>query len=123
MVGVKFCYLTSIIGQYLEAMYYSKYFFRTPVNVFKESVVDDATDLDTLLNVDTESYDIYFNKIGFMISQQLQGDDAKADLAFFGGGYRESLTRYRSLYPSEVQFTQESYYQASRGGYDGFLPG
>lgn len=123
MVGVKFCYPTSNQGQYLEAEYYSKYMFRNPTtNVFKEKVVDDSTDLDTLVNVDTESYPIYFNKLCFFIAQQLQGKDATYDVTYWDGEYKNALKRYKNLYPSEVQFAQEPYYEVTKGNYDGFVP-
>ena len=124
MVGVKFCYLTSIIGSYLEAEYYSKYMFRNGANVFQETVseADDAG--ATYINIDTESYDIFFNKLMFLISQQLQGDTAKDDVLYFGKEYLSSIMRYKNLYPSEVQFTQEPYYQQSSGAdYNGLIPG
>lgn len=123
MVGVKFCYLTSILGSYLEMEYYSKYMFRSTANVFQETVAENV-DEDKLINIDTESYDIYFNKCMFLISQQLQGDDAREDVKYFGQEYTSSITRYKNLYPSEVQFAQEQYYQQSSGSdYNGLVPG
>jgi hypothetical protein len=122
MVGAKICNIVSILGQFLEAEYYSRYFFRTPANVFKEKVEDDATDLDTLLNVDTESYPVYFEKLTELIFRQLQGDDAKNEAKEYAQKYRAVLMRYKNLYPSEVQYTQESYYEPTKGNYDGFVP-
>jgi len=123
MTGVKFCYPTSNLGQYLEAEYYSKYMFRNPsTNVFQEKVVDDSSDLETLVNVDTESYPVFFNKLCFFIAQQLQGADATYDVTYWDGEYNKALKRYKNLYPSEVQFSQEPYYEPTKGNYDGFVP-
>jgi len=123
ITGMKICNITSNLGQYLEAEYYSKYMFRNPTtNVFKEKVVDDSTDLDTLVNVDTESYPVYFNKLCFFIAQQLQGKDATYDVTYWDGEYKNALKRYKNLYPSEVQFAQEPYYEVTKGNYDGFVP-
>ncbi len=123
MVGVKFCYPISVVGQYLEAEYYSKYFFRNPTtNAFQERVVDDSSDLETLLNLDTESYGIYVAKLSELIFQQLQGDDAKNESKSYAQKYGKLLLRYKNLYPSEVQFAQEPYYEVTKGNYDGFVP-
>lgn len=125
LVGVKFCSLTSNLGSYLEAEYYSKFFFRTQAGVFQETI--SASELvdspDTIyLNVDTESYPIVFSKVMCGVSQQLQADDAKKDLEHFEKMYTKSLLRYKNMYPSEVQFSQEPYYEPTKGNYDGFVP-
>ena len=123
IVGMKVCNITSNLGQYLEAEYYSKYMFRNPTtNVFQEKVVDDSSDLETLVNVDTESYPVFFNKLCFFIAQQLQGADATYDVTYWDGEYNKALKRYKNLYPSEVQFSQEPYYEPTKGNYDGFVP-
>lgn len=123
MIGVKFCYATSIIGSILEVEYYSKYLFRNATtNAFQETVLDDNTDLETIINLDTESYNLFFNLCAYFTAQQLQGGDAKADADYWEKQYKESRLRYKNLYPSEIQPVQESYYQVTNGGYDGFVP-
>jgi hypothetical protein len=123
MTGVKFCTPKSIMGQYLEAEYYSKYFFRNPnTNAFQEKVVDDSSDIETLLNLDTEGYGIFIAKLSELIFQQLQGDNAKVESEKYEQKYRKLLMRYKNLYPSEVQFAQEAYYEPTKGNYDGFVP-
>lgn len=124
MTGVKFCSMKSILGQYLEAEYYSKYFFRdSTTNAFQETVPDTLADTSTLLlNVDTESYGVYVAKLTQLIFQQLQGDSAKNEADQYEKKYLRLLARYKNLYPSEVQFSQESYYEPTRASYDGFVP-
>lgn len=126
MVGVKFCSLTSNLGSYLEAEYYSKFFFRSSAGIFQESVtaseVSDSPET-IYLNVDTESYPIFYSKVMCNISQQLQGEDAKKDLETFEKMYTKSVLRYKGMYPSEVQSSQEPYYEQTKGNYDGFVPG
>lgn len=124
MVGLKIDYPVSILGTILEVEYYSKFLFRNPTtNAFQETVVSDTADLSTILNLDTESYNLYFNLSAYYISQQLQGSDATFDTKYWMGEYEKSLKRYKNLYPSEIQPVQEAYYSVSKGNYDGFVPG
>lgn len=124
--GLKFCYLTSNPGTYFEIQYYSKFLFRNPsTNVFQETVVDLATDSSTVLNLDTDSYNVFFNKVAYYTAQALQGADADYDANFFGGQdgqggeYGNALAKYRSLNPSEAMLKGSTYYQV-RQNYNRF---
>lgn len=115
--GVKFCSLTSNTGYIFEAVYYSKFMFRDPVtNAFQENVVD-STDNTKLVNLDTESYNLYFNKCAYFIAQQLQGDDADYDATFWDNEYQAALERYKALNPSESMLKASSYYSVQKKGY------
>ncbi len=108
--GVKFCNLTSNTGTIFELQYYSKYLFRDPTtNAFQEMVVD-VTDNNKILNLDTESYNLFFNKAAFFIAQSLQGADAGYDATYWDSEYQNALTRYRALNPSESMMKGEAYY-------------
>lgn len=114
--GLKFCNLTSNTGYIFEAVYYSKYLFRDPsTNAFQEKV-SDVTDINKILNLDTDSYDIYFNKVAFLVAQSLQGADAEYDANYFGGEdgqgglYGNSLKKYQAKNPSESMIKGSSYY-------------
>lgn len=120
--GLKFCNLTSNTGYIMELQYYSKYWFRDPsTNAFQETVVD-VTDNNKLINLDTDSYNLLFNKTAYFIAQALQGSDAAYDAMFFGGQdgtggeYGQALKRYRALNPSEAMIKAESYYTMPRNG-------
>ena len=64
--GIKVDNITSTLGYYFECQYYSKYLFRNPAtNSFQETVVD-STDAATIINLDTESYNLLFNKVAFI---------------------------------------------------------
>lgn len=119
--GLKFCNLTSNTGYIFELQYYSKYLFRDPsTNAFQETIVD-ATDNSKLINLDTESYNLLFNKTAYFIAQALQGADAAYDAMFWGGEdgdggeYGNALKRYRAQNPSEVMVKAETYYKLPRG--------
>lgn len=118
--GVKVCNLTFNQGFIFETVYYSKYLFRDPsTNAFQETVVD-STDNNKIINLDTESYNLFFNKCAFFIAQQLQGSDAQYDATFWGNEYDLALTRYKALNPSEAMLKTATYYQIPRRGYGGY---
>ena len=120
--GVKFCNLTSNTGYIFEMQYYSKYIFRDPTtNAFQETVVDN-TDNNKLINLDTESYNLLFNKTVFFIAQALQGNDASYDATFWDSEYINALKRYRAQNPSEAIKKGESYYTTPRKSYNRFNP-
>src|SRR6185295_7542191 len=79
--AVKVNGLNSILGTVLQYSYYSKYLFRnSSTGTYQETVLDDAD----LINLDTESYNLLFNQVAYLASQQQQGMDALSyDGAFF----------------------------------------
>lgn len=119
----KICNLTFALGYYFEIKYYSKYLFRDPLtNAFQEKVID-ATDNGKLINLDTESYNLLFNKVAFFVAQSLQGADAEYDAEYFDSEYNAALTRYKAQNPSEAIKKTESYYRLPNKGYTRFSPG
>jgi len=115
--GLKFCNLTSNTGYIFEIVYYSKYLFRNPTtNAFQETVTDVATDGNTLINLDTESYNLLFNKCAFFVTQALQGADADYDATFWGNEYVNALEKYKALNPSEAMMKATTYYKTPRSG-------
>jgi len=120
--GVRICNLTSNLGFIFELQYYSKYLFRNPsTNAFTESIVD-STYNNYLINLDTESYNILFNKTMFFIAQALQGADAQYDATYWDSEYQNSLKRYKGLNPSEAMLKRSVYYGMPRKGYNRFGP-
>ena len=115
--GLKFCNLTSNTGYIFELQYYSKYMFRNPsTNAFQEEVVDNTTDATTLINLDTDSYNLLFNKVAFFVAQSLQGADAEYDREYFEREYDKALLRYKGLNPSEAMLKGSSYYHPTSRG-------
>lgn len=100
--------VNSILGSILEYEYYSKYLFRdASTGTFQETVTDDSN----LINLDTESYNLLFNKVAEFAVQQQQGLDATFyDGTFFRGEYDAGVLRYKAMYKSEVQKPQSTYY-------------
>lgn len=117
--GVKFCNLTSNTGFIFEMQYYSKFLFRDPTtNAFQETVVD-VTDNNKILNLDTESYNLFFNKCAFFVAQSLQGADAEYDATYWDNEYSKALKQYKALNPSEAMLKGSTYYQLPKKGYNG----
>lgn len=119
--GVMFCNLTSNTGYIFDLQYYSKYMFRNPTtNAFQETVVDVATDGSTIINLDTESYNLLFNKVAYFVAQSLQGADAEYDATFWATEYDNALARYKGLNPSEAMIKGTAYYRPANRGYGRF---
>ncbi len=96
------------IGNVLEYEYYSKYLFRDAITgAFQERV----TDSSNLINLDTESYNLFFNLAASLAVQQMQGNDAPYDENFFAQKYQEGLARYKAAYKAENQKPQSVYYR------------
>ncbi len=118
--GFKVCNLTFALGYYFELQYYSKYLFRDPsTNVFQETVVD-STDNNKLINLDTESYNLLFNKVAFFVAQSLQGADASYDADYWQTEYNNALKRYQAQNPSEAMNKSEPYYKLPNKSYTRF---
>lgn len=121
--GVKFCNLTSNTGYIFELQYYSKYLFRDPTtNAFQETVVD-VTDNNKILNLDTESYNLFFNKCAFFVAQSLQGADAEYDATYWDTEYTKALIRYKALNPSEAMLKGSTYYSMPKKSYGRYSSG
>lgn len=109
MTGCLINGLSSILGTVLNYEYYSKYLFRdSTTGVYQETVTDDSN----LINLDTESFNLLFNLVAYLATQQQQGLDASFyDGSFFKQAYDAGVIRYKSMYKSELQKPQSKYYQ------------
>lgn len=112
--------IASRLGQIMEYEYYSKYMFRDAITgAFQETVTDDSNGI----NLDTDSYNILFNQVAYLVAQQLQGLDAMFfDANFFLENYNQDVQRYKGLYKSEKQKPRQPYYGLPQPSYNAFLP-
>lgn len=116
--GVLLNGLDSILGTVLQYEYYSKYMFRDAITgVFQETVTDDSN----LVNLDTESFNLLFNLVAYLATQQQQGMDASYDGTFFKNAYDAGIIRYKSMYKSELQKPQSVYYRQPDTSYNRLL--
>lgn len=111
--------IRSANGTILVVGYYSNYLFRDAITgAWQETVTDDSN----LINLATESYNILFNMVCYMVTQQTQGLDALFyDAAYFLGQYNAGLERYKSMYKSEIQLPQSTYYSPPNPGYSKYI--
>lgn len=111
--------IVSTMGLYRQVAYYSKYLYRdATTGVFQETVTDNSN----LINLDTESYNLYFSLLCFYATQQIQGLSAMFyDGNFWGEQYQQDKLRYTSLNKSQVQKPRISYYTPQQGGYGKYL--
>ena len=119
-IGMMVDNLTSNLGYIFQLQYYSKYLFRDPItNAFQETVTNEL-DNSMLINFDTESYNLLFNKTAFYVCQALQGADASYDADYWQTEYNNALARYRAQNPSEAMKKAEPYYLLPRRGWAGY---
>ncbi len=117
--GIKVDNIVSDMGIYRMIEYYSKFLFRdASTGAFQETV----TDTSNLINLDTDSYNLYFNLLAFYASQQVQGLSAMFfDDNFFGQEYQKGKLRYTSINKSQVQKPHIQYYTPQQGGYTKYV--
>ena len=100
--------IVSNLGQIFQILYYSKLLFRDAITgVFQETVTDDSN----LINLDTDTFQPFFNLLAYYTFQQTSGGNSAQDMAFFMGEYQKTLARYQALYKSQRQKPQLNYYR------------
>ena len=111
--------IMSKMGTFYHINYYSKYVFRdATTGSFQETVTDDSN----LINLDTETYNLLFYKVGYLAVQQQQGLDASFyDGNFTDMNYKSALKRYQALYKTDVQAPSKTYYSKPKAGYSQYL--
>lgn len=109
--GVRLDQITAALGQIYEIEYYSKYLFRSSGGTFQETVTADSD----LINLDTETYNLFLWKVCEYTAQQVQGVDAtQYDGPYFRNQYDQTLKRYQALYKSQKQLPQSTYYRIGK---------
>lgn len=93
-----------------EMEYYSKYLCRTSDGTWQETVTDD----ENLINLDTESYGLYFDKVMILLAARLRGEDSAFDVSFYEKHYEKGLTRYTAQNKSQAMRPQSTYYRTSK---------
>lgn len=119
LTGVCVDNIVSNMGLYRTIEYYSKYLYRNAnTGVFQETVTDNSN----LINLDTDSYNLYFNALAFYAAQEMQGLDALFyDANFFKGEYDAAKAKYTARQPSQVQKSRQAYYTPTKGGYNQYM--
>lgn len=98
--------ISSNLGEIFDIVYYSKFLFTDgSTSTWKEEASDDSD----FLNLDTESYNLFLFKAAEYASQQIE--QMKDDTIYFANQYKSALSKYKSMYKSEVQKPQIAYYR------------
>lgn len=118
-VGVRLDGVVARLGKILECEYYSKFLFSNALTgAWQETVTDDSN----LINLDTESFNLFFDLLSFFALQSQQGMNAiRYDGPFFGEAYKRDLERYKAIYKSEIQKPQSAYYRRQPRGYGAWI--
>lgn len=89
--------IVSSLGEIYEIEYYSKFLFRSSSGTFQETVQNDSD----ILNLDTDSYNIFLSEVMVLIAQQSQGENSAFDINFFQNQLNDLYDRYRAENPTE----------------------
>ena len=104
------CHLNNVIsnmGELMEIEYYSKFIFRNAsTSAWQETVLTN----NDLINLDTESYNLFLFLAADYATQQLLDVNTSMDINVWETKYQVALARYKSLYKSQVQKPRETYY-------------
>jgi len=95
-----------------EVEYYSKYLFRSSAGVWQEQIT--SIDDSEIINLDTESYNLLFNKTMHLLAPQVQGEDSQYDAAFYENEYKNGIKDYTGQYKSDAQRSTGSWYRFKR---------
>ena len=104
--------IMSKLGSIFTMVYYSKFIFQNSSGTFIENAASDSD----IINLDTEARDLLLYKVAENTAQQLQGEDSGFDSQFFARKYNTLLTRYKSIYKSEVEKPRQPYYRMPNQG-------
>ena len=113
--GVLLNSVVSTLGQIFNMSYYSKYLFRDAITgAYQETV----TDTSNLLNLDTDSYNLFLYQTAYLLVQQQQGlSGLFFDANYFLQFYQEAVQRYKTMYKSQTQKPMATYYKQPNAGY------
>jgi hypothetical protein len=116
--GVEFAQIWSRLGFIMNIEYYSKFLFQDEITgAWLENLTDDSN----LINLDTDSYNLFIYQAAFLCVQQALGQDAGYDTNIFMDKYNNALIRYKRCYKSEISKVQEPYYRRTFSGYSNYL--
>jgi hypothetical protein len=115
MTGIQLAQFWSSLGVPMNIEYYSKFLFSNVTSgAWQEKVLDDSD----LINLDTESYNLFLYQAAFLCVQQALGQDAGYDTNIFLDKYNQGLIRYKRMYKSEITKPQQMYYKKTFKGYN-----
>ena len=107
LTNVRVDFWASSIGEIFEIEYYSKYLFRSTSGTWKEQPTSDTD----LINLDSDTFNIFTYEVLIESAQQMQGSDAGFDIKFAQDKLKELYARHKENAPSEKIRPQSHYYK------------
>ncbi|MFA5772860.1 MAG: hypothetical protein WC974_09045 [Thermoplasmata archaeon] len=98
---------TSSIGEIFEIEYYSKYLFRSSAGTWLETPTADTD----IINLDSDTYNIFTYECLIECAQQLQGSDSAFDITFAQNKLKELYDLQKENAPTEKIRPQTRYYK------------
>lgn len=99
-------YWSSSIGKIFEIEYYSKYLFRSTTGVWKEIPTTD----EDIINLDTDTYNIFLNELLIECAKQIQGGDSLFDVNGAKAELKDLYPLQKENAPTEKTRPQSRYY-------------
>lgn len=105
-------------GQTLMIKYYSKYMFQDPITrEFIENIPSTGSYTDTIINLDTDSYNLLVYLTALFCFQQINDENSSYDIDFWQKQYDQGVQMYKNRYKSEITKPRQNYYTVNRGRY------
>lgn len=107
ITNLRIDFWSSSIGEIFEIEYYSKYLFRSTAGTWLEKPTSD----EDLINLDSDTFNIFTYECLMEASQQMQGSDAGFDIEYAKNQLKELYTKHRENAPTEKIRPQSRYYK------------
>jgi len=107
IANVRVDFWSSSIGAIFEIEYYSKYLFRSSTGTWLEKPTADTD----LINLDSDTYNIFTYECLIEAAQQMQGSDAGFDIEFAKNQLKDLYALQKENAPTEKIRPQSFYYR------------
>ena len=95
------------LGSIYNIQYYSKYLFQNSSGTWIEKPTADTD----VINLDTESYNIFFYELMELVAQEIQAEDASFDVDFWKSKKKDVWETYMQANKSERKKVRSTYYR------------
>ena len=98
------------LGSIYNMVYYSKYLFKTSAGTW----IEKPTALTDIVNLDTESYNVFIYELAYLVVQELAGENNKFDLEFWKGEKKAAWDQYKSANKSQAKKRRTVYWRDNK---------
>jgi len=107
VTGVRVENIVARFGKIYEAVYYSKYLFKSSAGIWQEKPLAD----EDFINLDTDSFNILMAECSLILAQQIQGEDSRYDVDFWENFLANAYKQYAGTNKSERLKKRTTYYR------------